>query len=113
MPPLLDLPDSEMQRLSGNQAATLDWMIHTPSVAAVFAVVVVWGLVTLLPGLALGWRRLQDANVPGGWTFVTLALQVLSYIPIVGSLISFGGLAWWIVLGTMSTKPEGQRFDRA
>ncbi|MCL2090611.1 MAG: DUF805 domain-containing protein [Micrococcales bacterium] len=112
MPQVMDLPRSEANRLSGDQAAMLEWMINTPSVAVVLGILVLYSLAILLPNLALGWRRLQDANVPGGWTFATLAFQVLSNLPIIGSLISMGALAWLIVIGTLSTKPEGQRFDR-
>lgn len=106
------LSRSEMDRLAGSKAATMTWVFDTPSVAVVFVVASVFGLAMLLPILALGWRRLQDANVSGGWTFVTLVLQLVSYVPVVGSLVSMGALAWWIVVGTLSTKPEGQRFDR-
>lgn len=112
MPEIMSLPSSEAERLSGDQIAMLEWMFRTPSVRTVFVVVSVFGLALLLPLIALGWRRLQDANVPGGWALSALVLQALGYVPVLGALASVGGLAWWVVVGTLSTKPEGQRFDR-
>jgi uncharacterized membrane protein YhaH (DUF805 family) len=113
MSELRALPDSEVQRLSNDRVATLEWMFGIPSIAGLLVIVLLYSLAMLLPDLALGWRRLQDANVSGGWTFLTLVLQVLCNIPVVGTLIGLCGTAWWIVIGTLSTKPEGQRFDRA
>ncbi len=112
MPPLMDLPDSQIQRLSGDQAALAEWVFDTSSVAGVAIVVLVISLALMLGNLALGWRRLQDANVHGGWTFVSLLCQALTYVPVVGAFVSVGSLAWWVVVGTLSTKPEGERFDR-
>ncbi|ROR82602.1 Uncharacterized membrane protein YhaH, DUF805 family [Plantibacter flavus] len=56
----------------------------------------IW-LATIVPNLALAWRRLHDANFPGPFYF-------LSLIPSIGGLILF-------VLFLLPSKPEGQRFD--
>ncbi|SMQ71061.1 Uncharacterized membrane protein YhaH, DUF805 family [Plantibacter sp. VKM Ac-1784] len=58
----------------------------------------IW-LATIVPNLAIAWRRLHDANFPGPFYF-------LSLIPSVGGLILF-------VLFLLPSKPEGQRFDLA
>ena len=58
----------------------------------------IW-LATIVPNLALAWRRLHDANFPGPFYFFSL-------IPSVGGLILF-------VLFLLPSKPEGQRFDLA
>lgn len=42
----------------------------------------VWGVVTLLPSLALHWRRFHDAGLPGPVYFLIL-------IPVLGGLIIF------------------------
>lgn len=64
-----------------------------------FAVILgIWGLVTLVPWLALIWRRLHDTNRSGGFFF-------LSLIPFVGWIIA-------LVLYLMPSDPAGARFDR-
>lgn len=54
-------------------------------------------LATIVPSIAVAWRRLHDANFPGPLFF-------LNFIPSVGSIIV-------LVLMLMPPKPEGQRFD--
>ena len=48
----------------------------------------------LVPQLAVGWRRLQDANMNGALVLISL-------------VVGF----WFLVIGFLPTKPEGQRFD--
>ncbi|MCD1286592.1 MULTISPECIES: DUF805 domain-containing protein [unclassified Brevibacterium] len=55
------------------------------------------GLATIIPHLAIIWRRLHDGNFAGPFFF-------LSFIPGVGSIIL-------LVLMILPSKPEGQRFD--
>jgi uncharacterized membrane protein YhaH (DUF805 family) len=57
----------------------------------------VWGLATLVPHLAVVWRRLHDTNRSGAFYF-------LAFIPIVGGIIL-------IVLLASGTDPAGARFD--
>ena len=54
-----------------------------------------WWLATIVPTLALGWRRLHDANLPG-------ALYLIAV---------FVGIAG-IVFGLLPSNPEGARHDR-
>ncbi|AQX80923.1 hypothetical protein BWO91_13965 [Plantibacter flavus] len=56
----------------------------------------IW-LATIVPNLALAWRRLHDANFPGPFYFFSL-------IPSVGGIVL-------LVLFLLPSKPEGQRFD--
>ncbi|WP_295839635.1 DUF805 domain-containing protein [uncultured Microbacterium sp.] len=58
---------------------------------------VVWGLATLVPGIALVVRRLHDTNKSGFWIFIGL-------VPFVGSLIL-------LVFMLLPPVPEGARFD--
>lgn len=58
---------------------------------------VVWGLATLVPGVALVVRRLHDTNKSGFWIFIGL-------VPFVGSLIL-------LVFMLLPPVPEGARFD--
>ena len=57
-----------------------------------------WWLATVIPWLALSWRRLHDTNRPGPWWF-------LWFVPIVGQIIL-------LVFFLQPPKPEGARFDR-
>ena len=72
----------------------------TPDVGfAIFLVLgLVWGLGTLVPNLALTWRRLHDADLAGPFF-------LLGLIPVVGGLIV-------LAFVLLPSKPEGARFDR-
>lgn len=50
-----------------------------------------WMLVTLVPTLAVSWRRMHDIGKSGGWYFINL-------IPLVGQII-------WIVLCVKDSQP--------
>ncbi len=65
---------------------------------ALLVVMFLFGLATIVPTLALQWRRLHDANLAGPFYF-------LSFIPSIGGIIVF-------VLSVLPPKPEGRRFDR-
>lgn len=58
----------------------------------------VWFLGTIVPWLALAWRRLHDSNKPGPFYFLGL-------IPLVGWIIT-------LVLFALPSDPAGARFDR-
>lgn len=70
----------------------------SPGAAGVSVVSGVWGLATLVPGLALVWRRLHDTDRSGAWFF-------LIFFPIIGAII----LLAFLLSGP---RPEGRRFDR-
>ncbi|MFJ4037963.1 DUF805 domain-containing protein [Microbacterium sp. NPDC090007] len=57
----------------------------------------VWGLVTLIPGIALVVRRLHDSNKSGFWVFVVL-------VPVVGPIVL-------LVFELLPADPAGARFD--
>ena len=59
---------------------------------------ILWGLATIIPQLALTVRRLHDANYAGWFIFLGL-------IPIVGSIIL-------LVFTLLPSNPAGSRFDR-
>ncbi|MGK9147534.1 DUF805 domain-containing protein [Plantibacter flavus] len=59
----------------------------------------VWGLATLIPGLALAARRLHDINSSGWW-------QLVALIPIAGTI-------WFLILCASPSDPRGVRFDAA
>lgn len=65
------------------------------------------GLGTLLPSIAIGWRRLHDGNFAGPLYLITFA----SIIPIVNYIAWIGSIAV-IVLMIMPSKAEGRRFDQ-
>ncbi|GGL01636.1 uncharacterized membrane protein YhaH (DUF805 family) [Curtobacterium luteum] len=58
---------------------------------------VLWGLATLVGSLALGARRLHDANLSGFWQFLHVALGI-------GSLVL-------LVLFLLPPNAKGARFD--
>jgi len=66
---------------------------------AVWGVMALVGLATIVPSLSLGIRRLHDTN-QSGW------LYLVSFIPYVGSIIL-------IVLMAQASNPAGARFDDA
>lgn len=59
---------------------------------------VLWALLTLVGSLALGARRLHDANRSGFWQFLHVAFGI-------GSLVL-------LVLFLLPPNPKGVRFDR-
>ncbi|WP_375342260.1 DUF805 domain-containing protein [Curtobacterium sp. MCSS17_008] len=48
-----------------------------------------------MPTLALGWRRLHDANLPGALYLIALVVGIVG-----------------IVFGLLPSNPEGARYDR-
>ena len=74
--------------------------VTSPSPLLVIAgiLLLLWGLATLIPNLALVWRRLHDAGFAGPFFFLGL-------IPFVGGIIL-------LVFYLMPSKPEGARFDQ-
>ena len=70
-----------------------------PRDLAIFAVLyVVWGLGTIIPGLALLVRRLHDIDHSGFWVFIAL-------VPLIGAIVLF-------VFTVLGPRPGGARFDR-
>jgi len=57
-----------------------------------------WWLATIVPWLAITWRRLHDSNLAGPFFFLAL-------IPFVGGIIL-------LILLLLPPNPEGARFDR-
>jgi uncharacterized membrane protein YhaH (DUF805 family) len=70
----------------------------TPGATVVTIIAGFWVLATIVPSLALIWRRLHDTNRSGAWYLLIL-------IPLVGAIIL-------LVFFVGESKPEGQRFDR-
>ena len=66
--------------------------------APVFFVMGALGVLSILPWIALGVRRLHDANLPG-------PLYLIVLVPSVGSLAL-------LAIAALPSKPEGARFDR-
>lgn len=64
---------------------------------AIYVLLGLWGLVVLIPSLAVSSRRLHDANLSAAWLFVLL-------IPVVGVIIL-------IFLLVRESRPAGAHFD--
>lgn len=69
-----------------------------PLAVVISVLLVVWSLGTLIPYLALTWRRLHDANYAGPFFFLGL-------IPFVGGIIV-------LIFTLLPSNPAGARFDR-
>lgn len=83
----------------GTAGINADGTAELPGFAiALLVILSLFGLATIVPSLALQWRRLHDANLAGPFYF-------LSLIPPVGGIIVF-------VLSVLPPKPEGRRFQR-
>ncbi|MGR4010060.1 DUF805 domain-containing protein [Leucobacter sp. 1207-22] len=67
-------------------------------------VLLVIGLGTIIPSIAIAWRRLHDGNFAGPLWFIGLGAM----IPYVGFLASVALIVFYI----LPSKPEGRRFDR-
>lgn len=39
-----------------------------------------WGLATIIPTIALSWRRLHDSNKPGPFLFIVYGLYLIGYL---------------------------------
>lgn len=59
-------------------------------------VIWLWGLVNLIPSIAIAVRRLHDTGRGGGWIFINL-------IPVIGNI-------WFIILMILSGEPGDNRF---
>ncbi len=66
--------------------------------SSVIILLVIWGLATLVPSLALTVRRLHDGNF-SGW------LLLLVLVPFLGALAV-------LVFTILPSNPAGQRFDQ-
>ena len=62
-----------------------------------FIVLLLWGLATIVPHLALLARRLHDSNRSGFWMFI-------AFVPLVGGIIL-------LVFELLPADPRGARFD--
>jgi uncharacterized membrane protein YhaH (DUF805 family) len=56
-----------------------------------------WGLVLLLPNLAVGARRLHDTDRSGFWLFIGL-------LPLIGWIVL---IVWWCMKGTNGSNRYG------
>lgn len=84
----------------GGYGVQMNGTMAPPSGGAVAIYIIwgLWGLATIIPGLALTVRRLHDTNHSGGWIFIAL-------VPIVGGIIL-------LVFTLLPSEPAGARFDR-
>ena len=94
-----------------------------------------WGLATVIPTLALLWRRLHDTNRSGLWAFAPLILVVIGFILLgIAAVMMLGGgsaaqatglvlmllagavflvsMVILLILTVLPPNPEGARFDR-
>ncbi|MBF4608714.1 DUF805 domain-containing protein [Curtobacterium sp. VKM Ac-1393] len=67
----------------------------SPFAFVLLALYGLWSLATLVPSLALGWRRVHDANLPGALWILGLFVSVAA-----------------IVFGCLPPNPAGAQYDR-
>lgn len=68
-----------------------------PGFGVIVAIAGLWGLVNIVPELAIFWRRMHDTNRSGAFWF-------LGFIPFVGAIIL-------LILTLLDSDPRGARFD--
>ena len=83
--------------VAGPITSSDDSRLASPGFWVIVVIATVWGLATLVPHLAVTWRRLHDANLAGPWWF-------LSFVPF-GSIVI-------LVFTLLQSNPQGARFDR-
>jgi uncharacterized membrane protein YhaH (DUF805 family) len=83
--------------MSSSTSASVQSTVTEPSALFVIVGIVslLCGLAIIIPTLALGWRRLHDANLTGALWIIAI------FVGIVG-----------IVFGLLPSNPQGARFDR-
>ena len=83
--------------MSSSTSTSVQSTVTEPSALFVISGILflLWGLAIIIPTLALGWRRLHDANLPGALWIIAL------FVGIVG-----------IVFGLLPSNPQGARYDR-
>ena len=69
----------------------------SPITTVTGALFLIYTLGTLLPALALTWRRLHDVDRSGAWFFIV-------FIPLAGAMVL-------LVFPLLSQRPGGSRFD--
>lgn len=92
--------NSVVSDLGDYQYESSPGIVAAPTAIVLFVGLFLWAaiwLALLVPGIALMWRRLHDANFPGPLFF-------LSFIPSVGNIIM-------LVFALLPSNPEGRRFD--
>ena len=66
----------------------------------------VWGLATIIPSLAVTVRRLHDRNMSGWYLVGFIAVViVLTFIPLIGPLVTIALEIGWIVLLALPGTP--------
>lgn len=89
----------------------LGYSTTEPAAGAIAMLIVCGGLVfllwaaTIVPTLAIGWRRLHDGNFPGPLYLLVLG----SMIPFINYIAWLGSIAV-LVLTILPSKPEGRRY---
>lgn len=73
------------------------WVLANVLVSLAFNLIGSLTTGTLIPALALTWRRLHDTDRSGVWFFIV-------FIPIVGAIVL-------LVFTLLSARPAGARFD--
>lgn len=84
--------------INAGSMTTIDGTTAGPGAGIGTLLLVIWGLGTIVPSLALTVRRLHDSNKSGG-------LILLGLIPFAGAIILF-------VFAVLGPDPAGQRFDQ-
>ena len=93
---LMSVAGVNMEAFTSGDAAALSASLNGFSILLV-TLSGIWGLVLIIPTMALTWRRLHDANLAGPWWFL--------------SLTGVGGIVVFIMT-LMPSNPAGVRFDR-
>lgn len=84
--------------IGSGTSATASGSAAGPGTAIGGVLALIWGLATIIPGLALAVRRLHDVNM-SGW------MLLIALVPLLGAVAL-------LVIMILPPNPAGQRFDR-
>jgi len=96
-PVTYDHSDGTQEVLGYTQSSLFEDPTAATLITIGMVISVVIALATLIPTLALTWRRLHDTNIPGPLYFIT-------FIPPAGLVV--------LIMLLQRSKPEGARFDQ-
>lgn len=94
-----------------NDTAAILEIIEQTLFSPAFIGCILFGLITILPIIAVQIRRMHDTGRSGWWTMTYWGGQILGgAVPFIGSLASIAGTVWFIVLACQDSTPGTNQY---